>query len=80
MPDNEIAQRMRQTYEATGDEWFKRAAEALDQTAVERLRGALARIAHSCAQNGEDAMRMRNIATAMLYPEKAHIYDPPPRT
>jgi hypothetical protein len=49
---------------------------------IERLRKAIARIAHSNAQNGEDAMKMRNIATAILYPEKAHIYDPtcePPR-
>lgn len=35
------------------------------------LLAALAKIANCNAQNGEDAMKMRNIAFAVLYPEKA---------
>lgn len=40
------------------------------------LINALARIAHSDAQHSGDAMKMRNIATAILHPDKAEIYDP----
>jgi hypothetical protein len=47
----------------------------VEPTVKELLLG-LARIAHSDAQNGEDAMKMRNIATALIHPEKKDIYDP----
>lgn len=40
------------------------------------LVNTIANIAQSNAQNGEDALKMRNIATAILYPEKATQYDP----
>ena len=39
------------------------------------LINALARVAHHDAQCGQDALNMRNIATAILHPEKAEIYD-----
>lgn len=42
-----------------------------------RLMNALARISYCDAQTGKDAMKMRNIAFSVVWPEKAHIYDPP---
>lgn len=37
---------------------------------------ALARIARHDVQCSEDAMKIRNIATAVLHPDKAGQYDP----
>jgi hypothetical protein len=41
-----------------------------------QLVNGLARIAHHDAQCGMDAINMRKIATAILHPDKAEIYDP----
>lgn len=35
---NEAAQRMRQTYEVTGDRWFKIAADQLDAAVMAKMR------------------------------------------
>lgn len=37
---------------------------------IERLEVVIASIAHSNAQNGEDAMTMRNIAMKETYPDR----------